>query len=72
MRKPGASARRVGAILAFLALPLVAADGPKIVMFSHGDYLENRSELSSQQAIENTFRGLRDAGFTTVHWRMLS
>ena len=43
----------------------------KIARISYGDSLASNETLSSIAAIEKSFRSLRDAGFTTVYWRML-
>jgi hypothetical protein len=76
MRSPSAYFYSAQKSIFTLALSLVcgasmAADRPKIVWLSFGDYLETRSELSSQADIEQSFRKLHDAGFTHVYWRML-
>src|SRR5579862_7943658 len=43
----------------------------KIAQISYGDVVEQGEKLSSTEAIEKAFQSLRDAGFTTVYWRLL-
>src|SRR5579872_4950530 len=43
----------------------------RIAQISYGDVVEAGEKLSSTAAIEKAFRSLRDAGFTTVYWRLL-
>ena len=55
-----------------------AAEKPKIVMISFGDFLENktwienyRQHLHTKANIEESFRKLKDQGFSVIYWRVL-
>jgi hypothetical protein len=50
---------------------IYAAEHAKIAKISFGDVLELSGPLNSKSTIDNSFRRLRDAGYTTIYWRML-
>jgi len=69
---------RMHALAAVLAASLAVSSGAlqearraKIVRISYGDYLVRGPQLSSKSGIEQSFRKLRDEGFTDIYWRML-
>jgi hypothetical protein len=77
----GDTMNRKAAGLAVVLLPSTAqfsnsglsqtAQRPKIARLSYGDHLVTGSELSSKDAIEQSFRKMSEAGCTAVYWRML-
>jgi hypothetical protein len=66
------------AVLVALPSPAAAQRKAKIVMISFGDNLENKSwiknykqHLHTKVDIEESFRGLKEKGFSVIYWRKL-
>ena len=65
---------RLWSVLVCLALVSSAQPGPqrdRIMPVSYGDWVESGDLFSSKEAIEQSFRFIKESGATDIYWRML-